>query len=125
MQKISVKINFTGGIVSTGSLLHILEIARNAQVTHVRFGLRQQLLAEVPGKNIQLFADAMVEKNIAFEFQKDSYPNIVSSYAGAGIFFHDTWLSEGIYKDVFDLFNYRPELKINICDSNQTLTPFF
>ena len=125
MQKISIKINFTGGIVSTGTLLNILGIAQEAQVSHVRFGLRQQLLADVPEKKYKEFVRVLTEKNISFEQKKEDFPNIVSSYAGAGIFLNDTWLSEGVYKDIFDQFEYRPQLKINICDHNQTLTPLF
>lgn len=34
-------------------------------------------------------------------------------------------MSEGIYKDIFDLFDFKPRLKINISDSNQSFTPFF
>src|SRR5687767_3230398 len=125
MQKISIKINFTGGIVSTGTLLNILGIVQEAQVSHVRFGLRQQLLADVPEKKYKEFVKVLSEKNISFEQKKEDFPNIVSSYAGAGIFLHDTWLSEGVYKDIFDLFDYRPQLKVIVCDQNQTLTPFF
>src|SRR5688572_27093660 len=125
MQKISIKINFTGGIVSTGTLLNILGIVQEAQVSHVRFGLRQQLLADVPEKKYKEFVKVLTEKNISFELKKEDFPNIVSSYAGAGIFLHDTWLSEGVYKDIFDQFDYRPQLKVNICDHSQTLTPFF
>ena len=70
MQKISVKINFTGGIVSTGTLLNILEIAQEAQVSDVRFGLRQQLLADVPEKKYKEFVRVLNEKNISFEQKK-------------------------------------------------------
>jgi hypothetical protein len=39
-----VKINLPGGIVPAGDLLTILEVAERAEVVHVQFGHRQQLL---------------------------------------------------------------------------------
>ena len=41
------------------------------------------------------------------------------------IFISDTWVREGVYKDIFDLIDFRPTLKINISDGGQTFTPFF
>jgi len=120
----TVSINFTGGIVSPGQLLSILDIAEAARVPQVKFGLRQQLLLEVPGKYWQQFEEDCTSQQITFH-PYGAAPNIMSSYAAAGIFINDSWLSEGIYKDVFSLFDYTPKLKINICDSKQTFTPFF
>jgi rubredoxin len=120
----TISINFTGGIISPGYLLSILNIAAAAQVQHVRFGLRQQLLLEVPSKYRRQFEKECIQEKIAFHVY-DTAPNITSSYPAADIFTTDTWLSEGIYQDVFALFDYTPLLKINICDSRQTFTPFF
>ncbi|MBD0288954.1 MAG: rubredoxin, partial [Flavisolibacter sp.] len=61
----------------------------------------------------------------AFAAGKEALPNIVSSYTSAGIFTSDTWVREGVYKDIFSLFHYAPQLKINICDSTQSFVPFF
>src|SRR3954469_20810631 len=108
----TIKINFTGGIISPGHLHAILEIATACRVKQVRFGLRQQLLIEVPVKQIKQFENACKEKDIICA----STPNISSSYLTSGIFVTDTWLTEGIYKDVFEMFNYAPSLKINVCD---------
>lgn len=113
--------NFTGGIVSPGYLLELLKTAAAAQATHVRFGLRQQLLIDVPDKNLAAFKSSCA----AQQLPEADAPNIMSSYAAAGIFIHNSWLSEGIYKDVFNLFDYTPSLKINICDSQQTFVPLF
>lgn len=114
-------INFTGGIISPGYLLEILDTASAAQATHIRFGLRQQLLVDIPDKCVTSFKSQCAEKQINFA----DTPNIMSSYPAAGIFIHNSWLSEGIYKDVFNLFDYAPVLKINICDSQQTFVPLF
>ena len=43
----TIKINFTGGIISPGDLLKILAAAAFAGVRQVSFGLRQQLFIEV------------------------------------------------------------------------------
>ncbi|SFE02560.1 Rubredoxin [Chitinophaga sp. CF118] len=117
----TISINFTGGIISPGYLHTILEIAGEARVKQARFGLRQQLLLDVPVKQLATFEKACKEQKIIY----GSGPNITSSYLTSGIFNTDTWLTEGIYKDVFDMFDHTPSLKINICDSRQTFTPFF
>jgi rubredoxin len=119
------KINFTGGIISPGYLLHIIQSLKEAGIDEVRFGLRQQLLIDVQKKNYHRLIDALEKSAIQFEVNKDAFPNIVSSYAAESIFTPDSWLSEGVYKDIFDLFDYLPRLKINISDANQSFTPFF
>ncbi len=55
MQTQSVIINFTGGIVSPGTLNEIMSAAKQARVAHVRFGLRQQLIMELPLKYFDQF----------------------------------------------------------------------
>jgi len=105
--------------------LHILEALETAGVEHVRFGLRQQLLIDATHKNFDKLATALSSYNIAYEVNKDEFPNIVSSYAAEEIFVHDSWLKEGTYKDIFDLLDYEPQLKLNFSDNNQTFSPFF
>lgn len=119
------KINFKGGIVSPGYLHHLLESLQQVGVKQVRFGLRQQLLINAAKKDYKEIARALKIAAIDYEINKDVYPNISSSYPAAEIFIRDTWLSEGVYKDIFDQFEYKPKLKINIADSNQTFMPFF
>ncbi len=121
----TVIINFPGGIISPGYLYEVMEIATTAQVLHVRFGNRQQMLIEVPSKHFQTFRNECEEKEIAFTTEENIAPNIVSSYPAEGIFIADSWLSEGVYKDILDMFDYAPGLKINICDADQTFVPFF
>jgi rubredoxin len=119
----TIKINFTGGIISPGDLMHILAAAALARVKQVSFGLRQQLFIEVANENYNKLAEALAQKNIAFEAGADQHPNIVSSYPAEEIFITNTWLSEGVYKDIFDAFDYIPTLKVNISDSKQSFTP--
>ncbi len=119
------KINFKGGIVSPGYLHNLLENFEEVGVKQVRFGLRQQLLIDAAKKDYKKIATALKTISADYEMNKDIYPNISSSYPAAEIFIRDTWLSEGVYKDIFDQFDYKPKLKINIADSNQTFMPFF
>lgn len=121
----SVTIPFRGGIISPGQLQVLMELAAQAKITHVKFGLRQQMLLDVPVTACKTFMAGCAKNNIPCELTKNALPNICSSYAGAGIFIQDTWLTEGMYKDVFNLFDYEPRLKINVCDQKQTFVPFF
>jgi rubredoxin len=118
-----IKINFKGGIVSPGELYNILVAAGNCNVQHARFGLRQQLLFDVAAEELKIFTGELGSLGCHFEVGNDEYPNIVSSYPAEEIFIANTWLSEGVYKDIFDLVDYKPRLKINISDSNQSFTP--
>jgi rubredoxin len=121
----TVYINFKGGIISPGYLKEVLQLAADARIETVYFGLRQQLIIDVPASYFNTFDKACRQKQINFEMKRNALPNIVSSYAAAGIFTGDTWLREGAFKDVFNLFDYTPKLKLNICDSTQQLVPFF
>ena len=119
------KINFTGGIVSPGYLLQLMEALQEARLEFVRFGLRQQLLIDVTHKNYDKVIACLNEKSIVYEINSDEFPNIISSYGAESIFVNESWLREGVYKDIFDLFDYKPKLKINFSHNNQTYTPFF
>lgn len=120
-----IKINLPGGITSAGDLYEILVIAANAGAKNVRFGNRQQLFFNITGDDLEDMETAMFQADIDFEIDNDEYPNIISSYVCDTIFNQESWLKEGVYRDIFDLFNYQPRLKINIIDSHQTFIPFF
>jgi rubredoxin len=119
----TIKINFRGGIISPGDLYNILVAATRAGIYFVSFGLRQQLLIEVPRETIYSFTEELKNLNVFYETDKDDYPNIISSYPAEEVFINNTWLSEGVYKDILDLMDYEPRLKINVSDSNQSFTP--
>jgi rubredoxin len=118
-----VSINFRGGIISPGDLYNILLAAEKIKVQYVRFGLRQQLLIDLESYSIPDFTEELEKLNISFETDSSKFPNIISSYPAEDIFIRNTWLSEGVYKDIFDAIDYTPTLKVNICDSNQSFTP--
>jgi rubredoxin len=119
----NIKINFRGGIISPGDLLNILIAAGKAGITHVRFGLRQQLLFDVLTEDYPALQEQLTLLKVDYEMNEDRHPNIVSSYPAEEVFITQSWLSEGVYKDIFDLVDYQPRLKINISDSNQSFTP--
>jgi len=121
----TITINFTGGIVSPGYLKDILEIAASCGVEDISFGRRQQLRMDVPAKHAALFDKLCAKKNIQFYKGGEVMPNIVSSYPAANIFTADTWLKEGVYKDIFYALDHTPQLKINVCDNSQSFVPFF
>ena len=98
-----IYINFTGGIVSPGYLKEVLETAADAKVKSVRFGLRQQLIMDVPAKQVVAFMEACASKNIECSRKKEAHTNIVSSYPAVDIFSADSWVREGVYKDIFNL----------------------
>jgi rubredoxin len=125
-----LKINLMGGIVSTGTLEYILSAAREAGVRELSFGARQQILMNVKaetvrGSGLLDLKKKLYESKIDFEIDTDEFPNIISSYCAEEVFPTGQWLSGGIYKDVFDGFDYQPKLKVNISDFQQSFTPFF
>jgi rubredoxin len=119
------KVNLPGGFISPGDLYEILLIAETCGASDVRLGNRQQLFFEVYADRLEDLDAGMLQAEMKYEVGADEYPNIISSYVADHIFSQDGWLKEGVYKDIFDLFNYQSRLKINICDNNQTFVPFF
>ncbi|MBP6385273.1 MAG: rubredoxin [Pseudarcicella sp.] len=125
-----IKINLRGGIVSPGILQDILVLAKNGGSREVRFGARQQLYLwmrseTVRGNAMIEFKQKLDENNIEYETETDVFPNIISSYCAEEVFPTGQWLSEGIYQDIFDGFDFSPKLKVNISDHEQSFTPFF
>ena len=119
----TIKVNFKGGIISPGDLYNILLAVGKSGLLYVRFGLRQQLLIDVSIEELSNLTAELDTLGINYEVNKEEFPNIVSSYPAEEVFITNTWLSEGVYKDIFDLMDYQPKLKINISDSNQSFTP--
>ncbi len=118
-----IKINFRGGIISPGQLYNILVEVSKAGVRYVSFGLRQQLLIEVYNTGSDSLFTMLEQAGAKPVRGDDGPPNICSSFPAAGVFIKNSWLTEGVYRDLFDAFDYEPGVKINICDSNQSFTP--
>lgn len=120
-----VKINLPGGILTAGDLRAIVKAAEFASVKEIQMSVRQQMYISLPGSRLGDFIRALDEASIFYEVDLDEYPNIVSSIVTDEIFNQPQWLTEGIYNDLLDSFDFRPQLKINLVDSTQTLIPFF
>ena len=119
----TIKVNFKGGIIPPADLYNILVAAAKSGLLDVRFGLRQQLLLDVMIERLDELTAELEALAVNFELGNEKHPNIVSSYPAEEIFIKDTWLNENIYKKIFQSFAYKPRLKINISDSNQSFTP--
>jgi rubredoxin len=119
----TIIINFPGGIISPGNLYNILVAASKAKIGFVRFGLRQQLLVDTANYNLPDFTIELDKLGVAYEVDNNNSPNIISSYPAEEIFIRNSWLTGGIYKDILDDIDYKPKVKVNICDSNQSFTP--
>jgi rubredoxin len=120
-----VKINLPGGIVGAGDLYTIVEAAGRAKVSDMQFGARQQLYCKVADKYGENFFRELEQAGIFFETGEERYPNIISSYVTEAVFGKAQWVSEGLYKDILAGFDFRPRLKINLVENNQSLIPFF
>lgn len=120
-----IKINLPGGYISAGDLYEILLIAENVGAKHIRFGNRQQLYFSIKNSDLETLEMEMLRMGVAYEVDSDEHPNIISSYVCDTIFSNESWLKEGVYRDIFDLFNHQPRLKINLVDQQQTFVPFF
>lgn len=121
----TIKINLPGGIVSPGYLQDILTVAWSSGIRNVRFGARQQLLLTVHYEVVRFIEKDLQKLKISYELNTEKHPNIISSYCGEEVFRTGQWLGNNEYHSVLDSFDYLPELKINISDSNQSFTPFF
>ncbi|MCO4294112.1 rubredoxin [Solitalea sp. MAHUQ-68] len=124
-KKSTVKINLPGGILSAGELKTIVKAAEAAGVKEVQMSVRQQLYLTLPHSRIPDIVAELDNSGLFYEIDFDDYPNIVSSYVTDELFNQPDWLTEGVYADVLDSFDYKPQLKINLVDSTQTLVPFF
>jgi hypothetical protein len=119
----TISVNFRGGIIPASDLYNILVALTKVKVRDVRFGLRQQLLIDLEHFNVEAVTEELNMLQIGYEVDNNKYPNVCSSYPAEDVFIRNSWLSEAIYKKIFDAIEGLPELKINICDCNQSFTP--
>lgn len=120
-----IKINAQGGVLTPLHLRTVVQFAASFGASHINFGPRQEIFFNVHKEKLQEFVDKASLQSLDFEIDQDIYPNIVSSYVAEGTLSDENWLTEGVYKDVFYQFDFKPLLKINICDSEQFLVPLF
>jgi hypothetical protein len=120
-----IKINLPGGIVAAGDLYSWMEAASRHGVEQVQFGNRQQLYCIAANDHVKEFTKELDQLGVFYEVNDDTHPNILTSYVAEDVFQNANWLSEGVYKDILGLFDYRPTLKVSLVDANQTFIPFF
>lgn len=126
ISKSYLKFNVKGGILSPGTLKEIIEVAKEFRIDSLYLGERQNVYLRTFITAKELFRHRKNFGTLDLEIDKDDHPNIVSSYVAEEIFTSsNNWLSEGIYKDVLDGFDYKPKLKVNIVDNTQGLVPLF
>src|SRR5688572_4749120 len=125
VKKPIIKINLPGGIASAGDLLTILDAAEKAKVEEVQFGIRQQLYLKPSEKNIGTLKAQLDAAQIFYEENESNYPNIISSYVAEDVFDSANWLSEGVYTDILDQFDFKPRLKVNLVEARQSFVPLF
>lgn len=119
----TVFINFRGGIIDPRELSNILYAVKKLKIFYVRFGLRQQLLVDMEDFNLPGFTEQLDQLNIEYGVNSPKHPNVISSFPAEDIFIRNTWLTENVYKEILNAIDYKPTLKVNICDSDQSFTP--
>ncbi len=126
MKFIPIKINIPGGILSPGYFAQIASLAQKHNIQNVYVGERQNLILQTEELTVEKVYNDLKLNQIEYTTQLQNNPNIVSSYAAATIFTAaNTWLKEGVYKDILEGFDHKPILKVNIVDITQPLIPLF
>lgn len=120
-----IKINLPGGIVAAGDLYAWMEAAERCGVEQVQFGNRQQMYCRADNANVKEFVKELDQLGVLYEVNRDEHPNILTSYVAEDVFQNANWLSEGVYKDILQLFDFRPKIKVSLVDANQSFIPFF
>ena len=121
-----IKINCLGGLVNALVIEKITKAALYAGIEYISLGSRQNIWIKCNSNNqMHKIISQLTLENITHEVNQELYPNIVSSFPAEGIFTFDGWITEGNYRTIFDLFDFEPQLKVNIIDSGQTFTPYF
>lgn len=114
-----------GGIVSPGELRRIASTANHFGVRSISLGERQDVSLTFEAQDLKDIALRFRNIQYKFSVENSKFQNIVSSYPVKSLDQSTAWLSEGIYKEIINSFDYVPHLKINICDPQQGMIPLF
>ena len=120
-----VKINIPGGVITTGDFIPLTASLQEVGIKQLHIGMRQELLFNADEQQIEQLQYSLTNDDWLLEVNQDHYPNIVSSYVADELFNRQDWVRESVYKDILDGFNYKPRLKINISDAQQSFVPYF
>jgi rubredoxin len=124
-EKIKIKVHIPGGILSPGDLRKIVNAANYFGTDHIHLGSRQDILLEVDEMYRDDIGARFQSLQYPYEFGESRYQNIVTSFPASSIQSATSWMTEGIYHQLLSSFDYLPEIKINIADPLQTMTPLF
>lgn len=120
-----IKMNFKGGIVYTEMLRTIIDIAKKYKSVKIYFGNRQNIYLIIKNNDVKNFVKQLDENKITYSAKIECEPNIVSSYPVLDISKTPSWLTESVFDDVLDCFDFQPKLKINIVHASQNfISPF-
>ncbi|MFL5728473.1 MAG: hypothetical protein ACJ75J_03205, partial [Cytophagaceae bacterium] len=124
-KKIKVKVHTPGGILSPGDLRKIVGAAFYFGTDFIHLGTRQEILLEVDDLYMEEVTARFQSLQYTYEFGESRYQNIVTSFPAIDLQPATSWMTEGIYHQLLSSFDYMPQLKINITDPLQTMTPLF
>lgn len=120
-----IRIFTPGGVLSPADLKKILNIASGYGNEHIHFGSRQDIIFSVDVVDRKVLHNAFKDIKTDFEFKGRKYQNIATSYVAHDIQPATSWITSSTYHYVMETFDFRPTLKINITDPNQSLVPLF
>lgn len=120
-----VRVFVKGGIISPGDFLKVLIVADKLGAEYIHFGSRQDILLPVKEQDQVYLEQTFQSIRTEYEINTFNYQNISSSYVSQDILPSKAWLVSHIYHYVLDSFDYRPQLRINVVDSSQSLVPLF
>ncbi|MFN3405435.1 MAG: rubredoxin [Cytophagaceae bacterium] len=125
MQKVRAQIFVPGGIVSPGELRKIVNTAHHLHASCIHIGNRQELIISVEQKYEEILSQRFTHGQYAFAVGSTDLNNITCSFVTSDIVESFPWLTEGVYLEILSEFSYKPKLKINIADPNQSFVPLF
>ncbi len=116
-----------GGFLSPVDLLKIMELSRTFGNDYILFGSRQDIMFPSNGLPEDHLEKAFRSINIAYELagEQSVFQNIVSAYAAVNVTETTYWVKEDTYNVLIDSVDYKPRLKINVVDPEQSLVPLF
>ena len=121
-----VRIYNPGGSISVGKLRELVKATYKAGIKTLHIGSRQNIIIKADGTlQYTELTNYLESKDIPFNNHEYTHPNIISSLTTVGILPTTPWVNEGVFYDIFESFDYKPKLKVNIVDPEQSLIPVF
>lgn len=118
-----LRVLIPGGVLSPAELQQIIVMVEALGHSYFYLGSRQDILFPYT-ENYQEILDKFPEIHLEYASERH-FSNIVSSYVAAEILPESSWITSSTYLYILENFDYKPRLKINICDPKQSLVPLF